>query len=138
MARYRRPPILVGALLVALTTSCGNAVPPPTPLTALLAEKKFQPDKYYTGVDTPEDQVPLASAVDNAIQDIAAMPEPRDADRIRRRLKKLISDVDLFATEDRDMAYRYAIKIWRASGQSGESKLFAAKDYRILNMGRDF
>ncbi len=108
--------------------------PPPRPaLAALLAEKKFEPNDYYTGVDEPDELAPLEKAVNSAINDIAAMPEPLDKDAVRERLKTIIYDVDMFATEDRDQAYRYAIRIWRGVGFTEESGLFAVPDERVMD-----
>jgi hypothetical protein len=110
---------LIAAILVLLTACSSAATPPPPPrpaLEALLAEKKFQPTEFYTGVDTPEDQEPLENAVNSAVRDVAALAEPLDKDAVRRRLSKLVDSTDSFATEDRDQVYRYAIRIWRAAG----------------------
>ena len=60
------------------------------------------------------------------------MPRPFVADTIRSRLRKLIDDVDLFATEDREQTYSYAVRIWRAAGFTEESKLFPVGDERVL------
>jgi hypothetical protein len=73
-------------------------------LRSLLAERKFERGACYAGADTPEDRPLLENAVNNAIQDVAAMPSPVDARAVRDRLERLIGDVDSFATEDRDQA----------------------------------
>ncbi len=124
--------------LLLLAASCGESMsptpPPPRPaLAALLTEKKFEPNDYYTGVDEPDDLAPLENAVNSAINDVAAMPEPLEMDAVRQRLKTIIDDVDMFATEDRDQAYRYAIRIWRAAGFKDESGLFAVPDDRVMD-----
>jgi hypothetical protein len=118
-----------------LAAACGGAASPPpnSALSALLAERKFQPSACYTGADTPADQPALEDAVDNAIRDVAALPSPAESTAVRGRLQRLIRDVEGFATEDRDEAYRYAIRIWRAAGQRGESHLFAMRDARMLS-----
>jgi len=120
--------------MVLLDAACGKAVPPPAnpALTSLLAERKFEPHACYTGADSPEDKPPLEGAVNNAIRDVAAMPSPVERRAVQDRLQQLIRDVDSFATEDRDEAYRYAIRIWRAVGLRGESHLFAVDDARVL------
>ena len=61
-----------------------------------------------------------------------AMPQPYLAETVRGRLQKLIDDVDLLATEDRDQTYIYAIRIWRAAGFTEESGLFPVSDERVL------
>lgn len=121
-------------LLFMINSSCGTAVPPPDrqALTALLQEKKFEPYGYYTGADTPEDQQPLQDAVDQAIKDIRALPEPLSREAVRVRLSELVNEVDLFATEDRDEVGRYAIRIWRAAGFKDESRIFPISDERVL------
>ena len=122
-------------LALALLTGCGSAASPPPPrpaLEALLAEKKFQPDIYYTGVDVPEDERPLVDAVNEAINDVRALPEPLDKEAVRDRLSDLIDDTDLFATEDRDQVYRYAVRVWRAAGFTEESQLLAVPDDQVL------
>jgi hypothetical protein len=119
-----------------LATACanaGSAPPPPRPaLQTLLAEQKFRPTAFYTGADTPEDEKPLQDAVDSAVRVVAALPEPMNGDAVRHRLAELVRDTDLFATEDRDEVYRYAVRAWRAAGLSGESGLFAMLDDRVL------
>jgi hypothetical protein len=122
-------------LVFALLAACGSAAPPPSnpaALRSLLAERKFEPGACYTGADRPEDRPALESAVDDAIRDVAAMPSPVDFRAVHDRLERLIRDVDGFATEDRDQAYRYAIRIWRAAGLQGETRLFAMSDARVL------
>lgn len=121
------------AVLLA-SEGCGTAAPPPErpALAALLQEKKFEPHGYYTGADTPEDQQPLQEAVDRAIRDVSALPEPLDSGAVRGRLSKLIADTDLYATEDRDEVGRYAIRIWRAAGFRDESRIFPVSDERVL------
>jgi len=136
MARVR---IGIGALaaLTFLLTDCSSAAPPasspPRPaLRALLAEKKFQPDSFYTGPDRPEDRALLENAVNGAVMDVAALPDPIEADAVHRRLSKLIADTDSFATEDRDQIYRYAIRIWRAAGFRMQSGLFGVPDEKVM------
>lgn len=123
-------------LVLALASACGNVASPPPPerpaLQSILAEKKFQPDNFYTGVDTPEDWAPLQQAVDSAIGDIAALPEPLEEEAVRERLSELIDQTYWFATEDRDQVYRYAVRIWRAAGSKEESGLFALPDDQVL------
>ena len=121
-------------LLVILGAACGRAVPPPSSptLISLLAERKFEPHGCYTGADTPEDRPRLEAAVDDAIRDVGALPPPTDRRAVQARLARLIRDVDGFATEDRDEAYRYAVRIWRAVGLQGESHLLAAPDAQVL------
>jgi len=113
---------------------CGTAAPPPEPpaLASLLHEKKFEAHGDYTGADTPEDQQPLQAAVDDAISDVSALPDPLNREAVRTRLAKLIDDTDLSATEDRDEVGRYAIRIWRAAGFREESHLFPVSDDRVL------
>lgn len=101
-------------------------------LDALLQEEKFEPHGHYSGVDTPEDLEPLQAAVDEAIRDIAALPDPLDRDFVRARLAELVAETDIYATEDRDEADRYAIRIWRAAGFSEESELFPVSDDQVL------
>ena len=122
------------ALSVAIA-SCGTAARPPPQrpaLASLLHEKKFEPHGDYTGVDTPEDQPPIQAAVDDAIKDVSALPDPLDKRLVRSRLVQLIEDTDLYATEDRDEVGRYAIRIWRAAGFREESHLFPISDDRVL------
>lgn len=115
-------------------TSCGSAQPPAErpALTAILQEKKFEPHGNYTGADTPEDREPLQKAVDEAITDIGALPDPLDKGAVRTRLAKLIDDTDLYATEDRDEVGRYAVRIWRAAGFNEESRLYPVSDEKLL------
>ena len=123
------------ALAFLVVSACSSASPPPErpALTALLNEKKFEPHGFYTGADTPEDQMPLQAAVDKAIEDIRALPEPLSKAAVRMRLEKLIAETDLYATEDRDEVGRYSIRIWRAAGFTEESGLFAVSDEQVLS-----
>jgi hypothetical protein len=126
----------VGFVVFLAIAGCGSAAPPPPErpaLSSLLHEKKFEPHGDYTGADTPEDQPPLQAAVDGAIKDISALPDPLDKEAVRSRLSKLMDDTDLYATEDRDEVGRYAIRIWRAAGFREESHLFPVSDERVLN-----
>lgn len=126
----------LGALALAFLAACGSAAPPPPPprpaLQALLAVEKFRPSAFYTGVDRPEDQRSLESAVNDAIREIRDLPEPLDNNAVRDRLAALIENTDSFATEDRDEVYRYAIHTWRAAGFIEESGLFALPDDQVL------
>ena len=74
----------------------------------------------------------LIALMDAAIDDVTAMPMPLVARIVRCPLQKLIDDVDLFATEDREQAYTYAIRIWRAAGFAEDSRLFPVRDDRVL------
>jgi hypothetical protein len=127
------PQCVAFAFFLAMA-GCGTAAPPPQrpALASLLHEKKFEPRGDYTGADTPEDQQPLQAAVDDAIKDVSALPEPLNKGAVRSRLTKLIDDTDLFATEDRDEVGRYAIRIWRAAGFREESRLFPVSDEQVL------
>jgi len=134
----RLPCLRLFALICAFVAACGSATPPPPShgaLRALLAETKFQPTACYRGADRPEDQAPLEVAVNNAIRDIAAMPAPVESGAVRARLERLVADVDSFATADRDQAYQYAIRIWRAVGLHEETHLFARDDASVLRLG---
>ena len=99
---------------------------------ALRSERKFQPDHFYTGADTPEDEPKLIALVNDTIDDISGMARPLDAEAVRARLRMLGDDVDLFATEDRERTYHYMIRIWRAAGFDEESGLFGMPDDRVL------
>lgn len=101
-------------------------------LQALRTEAKFTPNDFYTGADTPEDGIALIVLVNGTIDDILAMPLPLNQKRVRDRLTTLIDRADLFATEDREEAYRYAVRTWRAAGFTGESGLFSASDDIML------
>jgi hypothetical protein len=101
-------------------------------LPALLAAPKFEPDAYYTGVDTPEDKAPLTKAVNDAVRDLIAMPEPRDATAVRQRLALAVTAVEGFATEDREHAHMYLVLAWRAAGFKVESGLLPVPDETAL------
>ncbi len=105
-------------------------------LENLRKERKFVPTEMYTGPDTPEDGPQLIALVDAAIDDVISMPRPLVADIVRSRLQKLIDDIDLFATEDRDQTYIYAVRIWRAAGFTQESRLFPVGDESVLRSPR--
>ncbi len=122
--------LLVGSTMLA---SCAaKSHEPGNGLNELFQQSKFVATACYTGVDTPEDLRPLTAAVNATVDDVSKQPEPRDPVQVKHRLVQLVQEVDLFATEDRDEVYRYAIKIWRASGMRGESGLFPKKDAAVL------
>jgi len=127
-------PYYSAALAFLMVAGCGSASPPAErpALMALLQEKKFEPHDFYTGADTPEDRKLLTAAVDDAIKDVSALPDPLDKDAVRSRLARLIDGTDLFATEDRDEVGRYAVRIWRAAGFTEESRLYAVSDEKVL------
>lgn len=125
------------ALLLTTLAACGSASPPERPynrpaLTAILHEAKFIPRGDYTGADTPEDQAPLRAAVDDTIHAVDSLPDPLDANEVRRLLGRLLEKTDAFATEDRDEVGRYAVRIWRAAGFKEDSGLFPVGDNRAL------
>jgi hypothetical protein len=122
--------LLVGSAMLASCAAKSHA--PGNDLSELLQQPKFVSTACYTGVDTPEDHRPLTAAVNAAVEDVTKQPDPRDPVQVRQRLVQLVQGVDLFATEDRDEVYRYAIKIWRASGMLGESGLFPKMDAEVL------
>jgi len=101
-------------------------------LVALLAAPKFEEDAFYTGVDTPQDRAPLTRIVNDAVRDVIAMPEPRDAVRVRRRLALSLASLDVFATEDREHALMYLVLAWRAAGFVSESGLAGVPDDQVL------
>ena len=130
---------ILAIALTLLLTACSDPEPeeardvPISPqLESLRQEPKFEPEGYYTGPDSPEDGPALVALVNDAIDDVAAIPEPRDPDEVRDRISRLERDVWFFATEDRERAYSYAIRLWRAAGFSEESGLFPVPDDRVL------
>ena len=130
--------ILAAVVLLSACTPSLPAKPTATgaaSLSVLLAAPKFEPDATYTGADTPEDKVKLTKIVNDAIRDVSAMTEPRDATVVRKRLERAIADVDFFATEDRERAYMYAVRTWRAAGFEDESGLLRAPDAVVLSDG---
>lgn len=102
-------------------------------LQDLRNERKFVPTEMYTGPDAPEDGSQLISIVDAAIDDVIAMPRPLAADVVRSRLQEVIDEVDLFATEDREQAYKYVVRVWRAAGFTQDSQLFPVGDGSVLS-----
>jgi hypothetical protein len=120
------------AIMLAILPVSDGLMADVSHLENLRKERKFAPTEFYTGPDTPEDGPQLIALVNAAIDAVPAMPRPLAPDAVRQRLAKLIDDVDLFATEDRDQAYVYAIRIWRAAGFVEESRLFGVPDESIL------
>lgn len=122
--------VILAAILAA--TPAAAQQPDDEALNTLLEAPKFEPTLLYTGADTPEDKPVLTSIVNQAIRNIQEMPQPRDPDRVRAVLTTVIEGVENFATEDRRQAYRYCIRIWRATGFQQPSQLFEASDFEIL------
>ena len=92
-------------------------------LVELRAQNKFQPDLLsgYTGADLPEDVAPLNAAVNNLIDALLAQPDgPVSDGEVRGLVAKAINEVDLFATEDRERAYRYIRQVWNTLGFEGD------------------
>lgn len=109
-------------------------VGPVAGLPALLAAVKFEADGYYTGADTAADKVALTRVVDDAVRDLIAMAEPRDAGQARLRLGQAVMALNGFATEDREHGHMYLVLAWRAAGFATESGLFAAPDEQVLGV----
>jgi hypothetical protein len=101
-------------------------------LVALLAAPKFEADAFDPGVDMPEDRAPLTKIVNDAVRDVIAMPEPRDAVRVRWRLALSLVSLDVFATQDRGHALMYLVLAWRAAGFLPESGLAGVPDDQVL------
>jgi len=121
-----RTVVTIVALLAFLGHSMGNQID----LQQLRSEPKFRATKFYVGPDTPADGRALTALVNRAIDDVLSLPG--DSTKIRARLRKLVADVDKFATEDREQAYRYVVRIWRAAGFTEPSNLFPVTDEKIL------
>lgn len=103
-------------------------------LPALLAAPKFEPDAFYKGVNEPADKAPLTKAINDAIRDLIAMPEPRDPARARQRLSLAYLAVDEFADRDRKQAAIYLVLAWRTAGFVGESGLLPVTDQEVLTV----
>ena len=130
---------ILAIALALLLTACSDPEPegakdaPISPqLESLRQEPKFGPEGYYLGAGAPGDRPALVAIVNEMIDDVAAMPEPRDPDEVRDRIRRLERDVWLFMTEDRERAYYYAVRLWRAAGFTEESELFTASDDEML------
>lgn len=102
-------------------------------LPALLAAVKFEADGYYLGADTAEDKAQLTNIVDDAVRDVIAMAEPRDAGQVRVRLGQAVTALDGFAAEDREHGQMYLVLAWRAAGFQAESGLLGVPDDRALD-----
>ena len=109
-------------------------VGPVAGLPALLAAAKFEADGYYSGADTPADKAGLTKIVDDAVRDLIAMAEPRDAGQVRARLGQAVTALGGFAAEDREHGQMYLVLAWRAAGFAAESGLLAAPDDRALDV----
>jgi hypothetical protein len=119
-------------LLLAMSGLVGQALADSATLSELRREAKFVATEWYVGPDTPQDGRALTELVNRAIDDVISLPSPHRASELRNRLQKLVTDVDLFATEDRDQLYRYVVRIWRAAGFAEESQLFPVSDDGVL------
>jgi hypothetical protein len=131
--------LLPSAILAALIAACGPAVatghdPALTPgararLVALRAEAKFGPELFrgYVGVDLEEDREPLTASVNTLIDAILALPDgPVSQTQVLPLISEAIQEVDLFATEDRERAYRYFDQVWKLLGLTGDPVRLAA------------
>ena len=122
--------VMIAALVIS--SLAGQAMADLAALREFRREAKFVATERYVGPDTPEDARALTELINRAIDDVISLPSPYRASQLRDRLQKLIADVDLFATEDRDQVYRYLVRLWRAAGFAEESKLFPVSDDRVL------
>ncbi len=75
---------------------------------------------------------PLATLVNAAIDDVIAMPVPREKVVLQMRLQILLEDTKAFAAAQRRKAAHYAVKIWRAAGFTDEPGLSSASDQESL------
>ena len=75
---------------------------------------------------------PLATLANAAIDDVIAMPVPREKVVLQMRLQLLLEDTKVFSAAQRQKAAHYAVKIWRAAGFTEESGLLSASDQEIL------
>ena len=128
-----RPFLLLPAILAALIAACGPAVatgsdPALTSgarsrLVALRAEAKFGPQLLYgyVGADMEEDREPLTASVNTLIDAVLALPDgPVSQAQVLPLVSTAIREVDLFATEDRERAYRYFDQVWKILGLPGD------------------
>lgn len=124
--------ILILTVLLASAASAlpgaARAEPALTPqaraaLIALKAEAKFRPQLLsgYMGADTQEDIAPLNAAVNDLIDDVLARPDgPLSEADVLPLVAAAVQDVDLFATEDRERAYRYFKQVWTILSLRGD------------------
>ena len=92
-------------------------------LMALRAEAKFRPHLLsgYTGADGSEDLAPLNSAVNTLVDQALRFSDgPLSEGDILPLVEAAVHEVDIFATEDRERAYRYFDQVWAILGFSGD------------------
>ncbi|MEQ8751738.1 MAG: hypothetical protein RIC52_18365 [Amphiplicatus sp.] len=104
-------------------------------LATLRDEKKFARTPIYTGPATEEDRAVMEGEVSSAINDIIKI-SANDAAALRARLAKLLENVDLLDTEDREEVFVYVVLIWRAAGGEGETGFFESDDLVLRMRGR--
>ncbi len=90
-------------------------------------EAEFPSDSSSTG-----NAQQLATFIDAAIDDVIAMPVPRDKIVLQMRLQILLDDTKIFAVAQRQQAAHYAVKIWRAAGFTDELGLLSVSDQEML------
>lgn len=125
--------LVLSAVLVTLIAACGPAVatehdPALTPaarshLVALRAKAKFGPEllQGYVGTDMEEDREPLTASVNVLIDAVLGLPDgPVSQAQVLPLVSEAIQAVDLFATEDRERAYRYFQQVWDILGLTGD------------------
>lgn len=125
--------LVLSAVLATLITACGPAAateqgPALTPaarsrLIALRAAAKFGPELLhgYVGADVEEDREPLTASVDTLIDAVLELPDgPVSEAQVLPLVSDGIQEVDLFATEDRERAYRYFGQVWKILGLAGD------------------
>lgn len=95
-------------------------------LVELRSEAKFRPQLLsgYTGADTPEDVAPLNAAVNELIDQVLAQPAGSMSEaELLPLIQSAVQQVDEFATEDRERAYRYFREVWTMVGFRGDPLL---------------
>jgi hypothetical protein len=99
-------------------------------LNSLRAEAKFGPHAFpplgYTGAATPRDKDVATRAVNDMISGVLAHPDGAiTAKEVSRLIAKVMRQVDLLDTEDRDRAGDYMIEVWYILGFRGATGHFA-------------
>lgn len=92
-------------------------------LVALRAEAKFRPHLLsgYVGADASEDLLPLNAAVNTLVDGALSLPDgPLEEADILPLVEAAVHEVDVYATEDRERAYRYFDQVWKILGFSGD------------------
>jgi hypothetical protein len=90
-------------------------------------------ESLRTGSSKTDEAGQVATLIDETIDDVIAMPAPRDKIVLQMRLRILLDETRLLPSERRQQVAKYAVRIWRAAGFTENSSLLSVPDQQVLD-----